>query len=336
MGITLPILVSLATLLTVLAVAALLALWALRSAQPSPEDGASEPWALGAPDHVVRHARRTRVTAALVAVLATTAFVLGSQWLAPFVAVAVGPAGPTGLALALAPLLVTFLYVLTSWIGERTWPRPAGEVRSASLAQRSLSSTSPAALRWMTLGWSAALTVVLVWCGLVGDGTLLTVTTGDGDDVVAASSSGPFPGWPYAIPMLLALAATLLLTWSTLDNVRRRPAITTIPPDQDEGLRRGASGRVLRIAQLGTGLTLAGTLFFAGSAVRAAGQGWPTLGIDGPWWGVGGSWLMVAGPVIAIVSAIVALVPWDAPARSIGSAVRARPAAQSLAGEPPR
>ena len=182
---------------------------------------------------------------------------------------AFGPDGPTGLALALAPLAVAVAYCGAQLIGERTWPRPAGEVRAATLAVRTTATTSPRTLRVLTITWAIALVSVLIVCGILGDGNRYTHSYMTQQGLVT-SSSGPFPGWPYGLPTLALTALLCLLAMATLITIRRRPAVPTLSDDEDVALRRRASTYLLVVVQSALGLTLAGNLAFAGFALRSS------------------------------------------------------------------
>lgn len=269
--------------------------------------GAAVPATVGPtlPDRIDRHQRLMR---ALSVVAGATVLLALPLALPSLTLVSVGPSdGATGVVPALLPLAVAILVVGVLLLGERAWPRPAGEVRTAPLTHRTLGSTSPTWLRRLTLGWAAALLVLLVTCGIVGDGTTVTAVSSDADSAVA-SSSGPFPGWPYGLPTLAVAAGLLALTWVALTTIRRRPAVVTLTATADEELRRHSSARVLRVTQAALGLTLAGNAFFAGTAIGSVGSGWPEMGVAAPWWGTLGPWLAGVGVLVAF-AAVLALLP---------------------------
>ena len=230
------------------------------------QHGTPNPSAASLPDAIREHAQRTRFGAWGTATLAVAILALTLPGLTRDVANAVGPEGPTGLALALTPLAVAITYAGAQLIGERTWPRPAGQVRAATLTARSSATTSPRLLRVVTLTWAGALTALLLACGLLGDGTRYSYSYVTGQDEVT-SSTGPFPGWPYGLPTLALAAIAGALTVATLATIRRRPAIATLDAAEDLKRRRRSSTHVLVATQSALGLTLAGNLAFAGSAL---------------------------------------------------------------------
>mgnify|MGYP001576123143 FL=1 len=220
--------------------------------------------------HAIRtHAQRTRTIAWAVAAVTVLALILTLPALTRGVVGAFGPDGPTGLALALAPLAVAVAYCGAQLIGERTWPRPAGEVRAATLAVRTTATTSPRTLRVLTITWAIALVSVVIVCGILGDGNRYTHSYMTQQGLVT-SSSGPFPGWPYGLPTLALTALLCLLAMATLITIRRRPAVPTLSDDEDVALRRRASTYLLVVVQSALGLTLAGNLAFAGFALRSS------------------------------------------------------------------
>jgi hypothetical protein len=199
-----------------------------------------------------------------------------------------------GIVLA-APLAGAALHAGTALVGEVSWPRPQGRVRSAAVAVRSVRQSVPR---------------VLAVAGLVG--AVLVLTTCVGGIVVAgpwsdsyvwrtwntAASSDTFPGGRIAWPVLAAAALATLTTALVLVRIPGRPAVPCARPEVDASLRRTAAHRVLRVtasALLGT----AGVLVVLwtdvpalyGSGASAAGvpfQG-PLVGLVTPtaWTGLG-------------------------------------------------
>ncbi len=207
---------------------------------------------------------------------------------------------------------LTFLGVHA--LGERTWPRPTGPVRRAALVPRDL--TVPAWLLRVTVGWTVALAVTLVVCGLTADdGRGLTLGT---------SSASPYPGWRYGIPVALAVTGVAFATWAALRMIVRRPAVLDADPAYDAASRLLAAHRVLRGVQLFLAATLAAVLAFAAAAAAAVGL----VGL--------GLTLAVTAAAVALASVAVAVVPAAAPAtatRQSWSSPMA-PAGPSPAGSP--
>ena len=87
-------------------------------------------------------------------------------------------------------------------------------------------------------------------------------------------ASGPFPGWPYGLPILIGAATVLVVTLGVLYLVARRPAVRGTSTTDDDLLRTVSATRVVRGAQLALGITLAGVTFFAGATASNAGWWW--------------------------------------------------------------
>lgn len=192
-------------------------------------------------------------------------------------------------AYAAAPAL-TFLGVHA--LGERTWPRPTGPVRRAALIPRGL--TAPTWLLRVTVGWTVALAITLVVCGLTADdGRRLTL---------GSSSASPYPGWRYGVPVALAIACAAAATWAVLRMIVRRPAVLDADPAYDAASRLLAAHRVLRGVQLFLALDLAAVLAFAATSSASV--------------GLAGLGLALAGTavVVALASVAIAIVPAAAPA----------------------
>lgn len=173
-----------------------------------------------------------------------------------------------GRLLGLAPIAAGIAFVLVHAIGDLTWPRPTGAVRRASLARRTVTDVTPAPAYRLTVAWGVALTVTLVACGAV---------SGNGRDIARAydggtSGAGPFPGWFYGAPLLLAALVLLAAVHGLVVLVARRAAVAGAPDRWDLELRRHSARAVLGGAQLVLGLTLAAVLMVAGSAVRSVGS----------------------------------------------------------------
>ncbi|MBZ2199404.1 hypothetical protein [Occultella gossypii] len=191
------------------------------------------------------------------------------------------PAAPPGLAFGLTFLVAGLAYVLTLWVGEVTWPRPEGSVRTAALVRRTVADVSPR-LPWvMLLTWSALLALSIVVFGIIADGTALTVVYDPPRaDGLVSSSASPFPGWPYGVPILAVALLLAGVTHLVLRQVARRPAVAGVAPAADLDLRRTSAARLLRGAQLAVGATLAGVLVVAGppiGSVTESAWGLPTM-----------------------------------------------------------
>ena len=273
-----------AMLAAVLAVALLV--WAaLRaSSRPAPTLGA-------AADRARRHALVVDVLAWVLLVLA----LFGG-----FAAVSAQPLSlQQGLLLGLVPAVSGTLFALVHAAGDLTWPRPTGTVRRAPLVRRTVRDVAPTRLRRALWSWVGILTVGLVSAGLVADETARAFPRSGAD---WTSASGPFPGWFYGGPLLTAAAVVLLAAELTLLLVARRPVVADADPAWDLGLRRLSAHRVLRGTQAVLGLTTAGVLAVAGTAILNAAQGPVLNGITYPHAG-----LRVLG-IALVISAFASLV----------------------------
>lgn len=252
--------------------------------------------------------------------------VAGLAWIAAGgAALAVGPLAPTlarltdagslgtGVVLALGPTLVALVYLGVHAVGERTWPRPAGPIRRASLAPRG--RVAPRALTALTVGLAAALVLTLGGTGLTADGgRALTVVRPS-----ATMSAGPYPGWFYGAPILLGAGLAALACLLTLRLVARRPAVVDAEPDYDDASRQLSAHRILRGVQAMLAATEAGVLLTAATACHNVGlTGWATA--------------LNVGALLAVVAGLVGTVlpgprlpggapaaPWATPADDLGA-----------------
>lgn len=282
----------LTVMVIILAPIGIVAAVVLTFAQRSPALATPTPAEL--PDPVRLHSQRTNVATWSVAILTIVALAVTLPAITQQFVSAVGPEGPTGLTLALAPLIVALVYTLARLVAERTWPRPDGQVRAATLANRSTAMTSPRGLRTITITWAMALLALLVGCGITGDGNRFTRSYLT-DQGVITTSAGPFPGWPYGVPTLVVATLVSALTVLTLVTIRRRPAVATLDAPEDLALRRRASTHELVLVQSALGLTLAGNAAFAGFAWRSTGL--TALGLGS----------LTAAVVIAIATVVASL-----------------------------
>lgn len=226
---------------------------AARRADPPPSEAAAA---------ARQHGTTVNVTAWVAAVT------LGPLALAPFVVLAARTGtvdGPTGNAVltGAVPAGVGLVFLGVHALGERTWPRPTGMLRRATLVPRG--EVAPRWLRRVTLAWAAALVVVLVVTGITAvDGRAFRISADAG---FTQQTAGPYPGWDFGVPLLLAAAVLVACTEGTLRLVARRPAVVDADPADDAASRRLSAHRVLRGAQLVLGWMLAGVLVVAGGAI---------------------------------------------------------------------
>ncbi len=199
----------------------------------------------------------------------------------------------TGLVTGLLPAAGGAAFLTVHAVGELTWPRPSGGVRRAALARRRVRDVVPRGLSRLTLGWAAALLILLTVCAVVATPDGRALPWGHGPDVT--SESGPFPGWFYGRWLT---AAVLLLTVGTVAVLRliaRRPPVSDTSAPDDTALRRLSTRRVLGGVQLVLGWTLAGCLLIASQALRTSQGG----SVDG---------IALSDPLVVAVAAVGLLV----------------------------
>ncbi|MFC8596857.1 hypothetical protein [Isoptericola sp. NPDC057191] len=264
----------------------------------------------------VRAARRHELMVSSVALGASAvcAILLAAQ---PVVWPGWAPA--PGLLQAVAPFTVALVFCAVRAVGERTWPRPSGEVRAAPLSRRTVGSLGGARLR-VALGTAGVFAVVLVACGLTADASGRAFPTGPvalADGGVLTGASGPYPGWPYGVAMLLGLAATVVATWAALRSIVRRPPLHGVPAAHDDAVRATSAARLLGAVQLCLGVGLGATLAVSGNAVRSGGRNLLLNGAPDHGLVALGTILTVLGLAVAVASVVAGLLaarPHTAPA----------------------
>ncbi|WP_402467282.1 hypothetical protein [Isoptericola aurantiacus] len=184
------------------------------------------------------------------------------------------PAPPAaGVLWTVGPFAVAVAACLVRAVGELTWPRPAGTVRTASLTRRTVRDLGSVPLR--ALGATAALlATALVAAGVTAGPSGTSVASPErtlADGSIVSGSAGPYPGWPYGVPMLAALAVTLVVTIATLRVVARRAPLTDLSSEQDDAVRRTSAARTVAAVQVCVGGATALTLVVTGGALRRAG-----------------------------------------------------------------
>jgi hypothetical protein len=217
------------------------------------------------------------------------------------------PFGVPGLALVLAPGLAATAHVAVLGLTELTWPRPTARVRAARLAPRDVTTFAPPLLRRALVAAAAALVVVAVAGALLAapGGRSVSASSGGGE-----STAGPFPGLPYGLAAVVAVALLLGACVLVLRLVVRRPAVEGADDATDAVLRRASAHRVLRGALAGALATLGPLLAFGGTSAGNVLDG----GLQ-----VVAHLVTVAGIVVVVLSLVVLLVPapavpWPAPA----------------------
>ncbi|WP_418275999.1 hypothetical protein ACNHYB_14215 [Isoptericola jiangsuensis] len=222
------------------------------------------------------------------------------------------PAAP-GVLLAAGPFAVAVVACLVRLAGELTWPRPTGQVRTAPLHRRTVRDLAGWRLTLLLIT-ALVLVAVLVATSLTAtDGTAVTVperpVPGGG---TVSGGAGPYPGLPYALPMLVGLVASLVCAAATLRVVVRRAPLDGLGHMEDDLLRRTSAARLLAVLQVCAGAATAIVLAAAGSAARRAGTA--HVAVDGLWqelrdpFAVGvGTAALVLGLVVAVASVVAAL-----------------------------
>lgn len=179
-----------------------------------------------------------------------------------------------GIPLAVAPALAgTAGLLLYAAFPSPKDPDSCGTTRSASLDPRGpLSFTT----RWHIGGLS---TIVVITLGLL----VTTGMTASKDDLglsrqisfgdaMHSSGAGPYPGWFYAVPLIIA---TLLLGVATIIALRRIATTPSLPGQELEHEDHAWRSLVTRIVMLLSGSTAlmqtGGIALFAASAIRSAG-----------------------------------------------------------------
>ena len=202
-----------------------------------------------------------------------------------------------GLLAALAPLIAGILFVDIAAIGESFWPRPKGHKRGAYLARRPALANAGAITQIATVLWATLLVVSLVLFGFIavkgGDASGRAIANVAADPAVNGQS-GPFPGWPYGIPMLVLAAVLIALALAVLHVIARRPAVSGTTPQSDAQLRRISATNLLKGTQASLAASLAGVLLIAGQSSANAGY----------WWGP----VCIALSVAVLIAAVVIIV----------------------------
>jgi hypothetical protein len=250
----------------------------------------------------VAAARRHAALILTAAWIALAAVALAGAPLAESVGRSLGGGPGAGIALAVLPATGGVLFLGVLAVGELTWPRPAGRVRTAALARRTVAELAPRWLRVLTWAWAVLLAATLVACGLVADDghAFSTITTDATGAVVGSHRSSPFPGWRYGVPLLVATAVVMLAAEGVLRLVAARPAVTGAPDAVDRALRTVSAGRALRGAQLVLGTSLTAVLAVAGSVLQRH-----DVGV--------GAVMLVASAAVALTTPAALVVPTRVP-----------------------
>lgn len=246
--------------------------------------------------------RRSFVASAAAGATGAAAF---AAWLA------FGPENVTR-SLPVLPALVGIAMTVVAVVAERTWPRPTGDVRVASLRMPG----GPARDRGRLALAGAAITIVVLAVGAAtdsSDGRMAELTWATG-----GAAHGPYPGSFYALPIIASGLLLAALTWWGLREVEGRPALGRGLEDVDAAARAASRARVLR------GATFA-SLVTSGALVATMGAAWASLVMSAresapaqfdAWWWTAVHWsalvLLVVGAGLALLGVKALLTPGPA------------------------
>lgn len=125
---------------------------------------------------------------------------------------------------------------------------------------------------WPVYAALAASSLVLLVLGVLGDSEGRTISHHYGDQ--AGATAGPYPGWFYLVPILVAVVVQAALTDLALRRVARAPR----PSDRslreaDEAVRGTALQLIVRIGMASVLVTLGAALIGAGNSTMAVSDG---------------------------------------------------------------
>lgn len=228
--------------------------------------------ATGFPPEVPRHERRVLAWAVVIPLVVAALALPLYPFLWSVLALADDSQGAA--LLASTPYAVGALALLVLVVGERTWPSQTGAVRRASLAPRPGSGPTAGWLGGVVIGWFVLHGALLVTTALTGKGDSLTHVYQDEElGRLVRETSRPYPGWSFGVGVLVAAAMLVALAFAAVSAVRRRPAAAGVTDADDELLRRLSVRRVLGIAQVAGGLSLAVDALVVALVVRDVGLG---------------------------------------------------------------
>jgi hypothetical protein len=195
---------------------------------------------------------------------------------------------------AVSPLLASSVALVALVLGEATWPRPQGTLRSARLVPRRAWSLTSRPWCVVAAGSVSALVGVVVSGGVVADESGRRLVGRSGEPGAA------FPGWHYGVPQLVVVGVAVLLALTVARLATWRPAVVDADAEMDTTLRRASIVRGLRMLTVGALICLSGDLFIAGEALRSAYVGeWPSS------WGLPSQGVAVVALFLAMALALV-------------------------------
>lgn len=146
-----------------------------------------------------------------------------------------------------------FWLLVIYWVAQYTWPRPAGQVRTARLAPREAGHYLPRGLTWTVVAivLAAAAAVALAWT--TPSSPAIHIQQVDGSQEYGYSHSewtqtGFRSGAEFAPWLLIGLAVLVLATALTVLVIARRPPLSGLSMADDDATRRIATNRTLRTA----------------------------------------------------------------------------------------
>ncbi len=224
---------------------------------------------------VTRAARRHETLVSLAATATSLLVVLAVVGSSDVVWTSTSEPLPTasGVLVYTSPFLGAVVFAAVRALGESLWPHPRGAVRSAPLVRRTVRGLG---------GWRLTALLVTTGVGLLAIAVLGLTAAPDGrsvahpptlDDagrVVGTGASGPYPGWPFGVPVAIALGLAVAAALLSLRVVTRRPPLSVLPAAHDDVVRRTSAARVLAGVQVWVGSALGLMLLVAGTVLGSA------------------------------------------------------------------
>lgn len=214
-----------------------------------------------------------------------------------------------GLPLALAPMIAATGAILLQTIpGQRSFQASKSAVRSASLEARSPWAFVSKPALWAPILGAIALAGFLIFTGLTasaddfGLARALHIETEN-----MGTGGGPYPGWYYGVPLLIAAAVllgTTLLAHIRLSKIAAFPRADL--GEIDATWRSGLARTVSAISVTGLLLTLGGVALFASRVILSIQGSLRGHGEPAPGWLSSGPFITVAG-VLCILGAVTSI-----------------------------
>lgn len=227
---------------------------------------------------VVAAARRRAFTAVGFALVVFFAGAAGGLLLPSLLGLPLVVAAPTAAAMGL------LLYAATP---PRAVHIEAGQPRSAALERRTWLSVIPRRWLHMFLTVVGLFLALVLFCGVTAStdeyGLSRTISFVQPD---RSSTGGPYPGWYYGIPALIALALLVAATIIALHRIGSTAAFPRLEDSASDAHWRRSSAAVVLALSAGAGLfTAGGVALMAGvimsNTARSAGApvGWIVTGV---------------------------------------------------------